>query len=137
MRFARIDGSVFFGSVDHVQNTFDLFRSKNLDQRHLAIIAKGISFVDLQGGEALVKEAKRRHADGGGLYLIHVKPELRASLEACGCLEKMGAQNYLFETKTEAIKGIYQRLDKSICATCDKRIFTECQAGFGPGKLYP
>jgi SulP family sulfate permease len=137
LRFARIDGSVFFGSVDHVQNTFDLFRSKNPDQRHLAIIAKGINFVDLQGGEALVKEAKRRHADGGGLYLIHVKPGLRASLEACGCLEKMGAQNYLFETKTEAIRGIYQRLDKSICATCDKRIFTECQAGFGPGKLYP
>lgn len=134
LRFARIDGSVFFGSVDHLQNTFDLFHSTSPDQRHLAIIAKGINFVDLQGGEAFVKEAKRRHANGGGLYLIHVKPGLRASLDACGCLDAMGAQDHLFDTKSEAIKGIYQRLDKSTCATCDKRIFVECQAEYGPAR---
>ena len=35
----------------------------------------------------------------------------------------------LYAGMIPAITGIYQHLDKSVCATCDKRIFQEC----GPG----
>ncbi len=46
-------------------------------------------------------------------------------MERCGCLEAVGPNN-VFQSKTAAITGIYQHLDKSVCATCDKRIFREC-----------
>ena len=46
----------------------------------------------LQGGEALVQEARRCIADGGGLYLIRVKRRLWSSLEVCGGLDDTGAQ---------------------------------------------
>jgi SulP family sulfate permease len=123
--FLRIDGSLFFGSVNHVENYFDKLRAEHPEQKHLAIVADGINFVDLQGGEALFKEAKRRKEAGGGFYLMRVKEGLWDALEKCGCVDETGARN-IFQSKAAAIHGIYQKLDKSICATCDKRIFNEC-----------
>lgn len=32
-----------------------------------------------------------------------------------------------FATKREAIAGIFERLDRGVCATCAKRIFEECK----------
>jgi len=125
LKFLRIDGSLFFGSVNHVQERFDRIRAESPEQKHLAIIAQGINFVDLQGGAALVQEANRRKADGGGFYLVNVTKGLWESLEQCGCLDATGARN-VFQSKTAAIHGIYQKLDKSVCAKCEKHIFREC-----------
>ncbi len=125
LKFLRIDGSLFFGSVNHVQERFDRIRAEYPEQKHLAIIAQGINFVDLQGGAALVQEANRRKADGGGFYLINVTKGLWESLEQCGCLDATGARN-VFQSKTAAIHGIYQKLDKSVCAKCENHIFREC-----------
>jgi SulP family sulfate permease len=126
LRIIRIDGSLFFGSVNHIEQTFDRLRAQAPDQKHLAVIASGINFVDLQGGEALVTEAKRRHADGGGFYMINVKQGLWEALERCGCVDATGGRN-IFQSKEAAIRGIYQKLDKSVCATCQRRIFHECK----------
>jgi len=131
-RMAHIDGSLFFGSVNHVQETFDLFRATRPEQKHLAIACQGINFVDLQGGEALSEEAQRRRSDGGGLYLMNVKLGLWNALESCGSLDEIKSA-HVFQSKTAGIHAVYHKLDKSICADCDKRIFTECQAEFGPG----
>jgi SulP family sulfate permease len=125
VKFLRIDGSLFFGSANHVQETFDRYRVAYPTQKHLAILANGINFVDLQGGEALVEEAHRRKADGGDLYMVNVKEGLWDSLERCGCLDAAGGRN-IFQSKTAAVKAIYSKLDKSICTTCEKRIFREC-----------
>jgi len=126
LRIIRIDGSVFFGSVNHVEQAFDRLRAEHPGQKHLALVASGINFVDLQGGSALAKEAQRRSADGGGLYLINVKQGLWEALERCGCMEAAGARN-VFQAKNAAIHGIYQKLDKSVCETCEQRIFLECR----------
>lgn len=127
LRFIRIDGSVFFGSVAHVEHYFDRLRAEYPTQKHLALIANGMNFVDLQGGHALVAEAERRQRDGGQMYLINVKQGLWESLEQCGCLEATGGRN-VFQSKTAAVRAIFQKLDKTVCATCDRRIFQECAA---------
>jgi len=127
LRFLRIDGSVFFGSVAHVEQYFDRIRAEHPQQKHLAVFANGINFVDLQGGVALRNEMTRRIDAGGGMYLIHVKEGLWNALEGCGCLDATGGRN-VFQAKTAAIRGIYQKLDKNVCATCTARIFRECNA---------
>jgi SulP family sulfate permease len=125
MRILRIDGSLFFGSVNHIQQTFDRLRAQHPEQKHLAIVADGINFVDLQGIEALAHEAKRLQEDGGALYLINLKQGIWDMLEKCGCMDDKQVRN-IFATKEAAIHGIYQKLDKDRCASCDKRIFLEC-----------
>jgi sulfate permease, SulP family len=131
LKILRIDGSLFFGSVSHLQDRFDRLRAESPQQKHLAIIADGINFVDLQGGHALEMEAERRKVMGGALYLLKVKGGLWNSLEKCGCLDTAGARN-VFQSKHAAIHAIYQKLDKSICENCTCRIFSECHAS--PGK---
>jgi len=135
-RIVRINGSIFFGSVSHVQDTFDRFRAEDPERKHLAVTARGINFVDLQGGEALVEEAKRRQADGGAMYLMNVKRGLWDDMERCGCLDQIGARR-VFQGKTAGIRAVYQKLDKTRCAACDKRIFLECQEEFGPAPRRP
>ncbi|MGB1111395.1 MAG: hypothetical protein ACPG4N_13625, partial [Gammaproteobacteria bacterium] len=49
------------------------------------------------------------------------------SMDACDCLDEVGSR-HVFQGKTEAVHAIFQRLDKSICARCDARIFRECHA---------
>ncbi|MBF0254861.1 MAG: SulP family inorganic anion transporter [Gammaproteobacteria bacterium] len=126
LKILRIDGSLFFGSVNHVQDYFERLRVESPEQRHLAIVAEGINFVDLQGGEALRDEAIKRKSQGGDLYLINVKEGLWEALERCGCLDETGARN-VFQSKSAAIRAIYQKLDKNLCSRCDKRIFHECR----------
>ena len=125
LRFTRIDGSLFFGSINHVEEAFGRIEARYPGQKHLAIIAKGINFADLAGGDTLVKEAKRRKARGGDLYLVEVKQGLWDSLEKCECIDDVGERN-IFHSKTVAITAIFQKLDKSICHTCSRRIFREC-----------
>ncbi len=125
LRFMRIDGSLFFGSINHVKDAFGNIVRDHPEQKHLAVVAQGINFADITGGETLVKEARRRRAAGGDMYMVHVKQGLWDSLEKCGCLDAVGSRN-VFQSKTAAITAIFQKLDKSICATCDKRVFSEC-----------
>ena len=125
MHILRVDGSLFFGSINHVEEVFADLQEQHPEQKHLAIVSGGINFADITGGATLVKEARRRKALGGNLYLIKVKKGLWESLESCGCLDAIGPNN-VFQSKSAAITGIFQKLDKSVCQRCDKRIFREC-----------
>ncbi len=127
LHILRIDGSLFFGSINHVQEAFADLEKNHPEQKHLAVVAQGINFADISGGAILVEEAKKRKANDGGFYLIKVKKGLWESLEGCGCLDAIGPNN-VFQSKTAAITGIFQKLDKTICKTCDKRIFRECES---------
>lgn len=127
LKIIRIDGSLFFGSVNHLQEQFDHIRNKNPEKQHLAIIAEGINFVDLQGGHALAEEAKRRAVDGGRLYLINVKEGLWNALERSGDMEAIGDRN-IFQSKNAAIHAIYHKLDKKVCEKCEQHIFQECRS---------
>jgi sulfate permease, SulP family len=127
LRLVRIDGSLFFGSVAHVEQAFDDMRAQFPAQKHLALLADGINFVDLQGGQALVRESQLRRKQGGAMYLINVKQGLWDAMDRCGCLDAAGVRN-VFATKEAGLRAIYQKLDKTVCAGCDKKIFLECGA---------
>jgi len=130
LRVAQVDGSIFFGNVNRLEDTFDLFRTTRPEQKHLAIVAQAIRFVDLQGGEAFVNEARKRKEMGGALYIVNAQIPLWELLDQMGCLDDID-ENHFFQGKTSAIHAIYQKLDKSKCATCENRIFLECQREFG------
>lgn len=125
LKIVRIDGSLYFGAVDHIQEQFHQMTEADPQQTHLLIIGNGINFIDIAGAELLVQEARRRRDLGGGLYLTKMKEEASKILERGGFADALGREN-IFTTKYGAIEAIYHRLDQEVCARCEKRIFLEC-----------
>jgi SulP family sulfate permease len=125
LHIMRIDGSLFFGSVAYIREEFARIQQEHPEQKHLAIVAQGISFVDIAAADVLAAEAERRRAEGGGLYLINVKKGLWDSLEECHALDRIHSHN-IFQSKTAALHAIFQKMDKSVCRNCQIRTFREC-----------
>ena len=126
VRFVRIDGSLFFGATSHIRESLAEQDQHSPGQKHVAIVAHGINFIDLAGAEYLAEEARSRRGTGGGLYLIRAKDTVQEQLAQSGALKDIGGAN-LFDSKTDAIAAIYKRLDPEVCKTCNARIFRECQ----------
>jgi SulP family sulfate permease len=125
IKMLRVEGSIYFGAVSHVDAYFDWLRERAPAQRHLVLMSKGVRFVDVAGAELLAHEARRRRALGGGLYFHGTRPEAEALLRKHPFVDDIGRENF-FGTKGDAIGTLFPRLDRSICARCRARIFLEC-----------
>jgi SulP family sulfate permease len=130
MKIVRVDGSLFFGAVSAVQEAFREFEKQTPSQKHLVVVASPINFVDVAGAEFLATEAKRRRAQGGGLYFIQLKTAVLKTLNKGGFIETIGMENS-FRSKSEAIIKVFNKLDPQICRNCRLRVFKEC--GSVPG----
>jgi len=78
------------------------------------------------GADLLVREAQRRRALGGDLYLCSIKPGVCDILKKGDYISEVG-DDHVFTTKRAAIAAIYATLDRQRCATCQVKSFTECQ----------
>jgi high affinity sulphate transporter 1 len=125
VKLARLDGSLFFGAVNHVAESMRRLTAGHPLQKHLVISATGINFIDVAGAEFLAQEAKRRRAAGGGLYLIRVKPSVLEMLERGGYIDDIG-RDRIFSGKTVALSTVIPTLDADVCRGCTTRIFHEC-----------
>lgn len=134
LRFIRIDGSLFFGATSHIRESLAAQDQAAPAQKHVAIVAHGINFIDLAGAQYLAEEAERRRGLGGGLYFIRIKDTVQEQLAESGALKTIGGAN-LFDSKTEAIAAIYKRLNHELCRTCKARIFRECNPQAAPSPV--
>jgi len=133
LKMLRVNGSIFFGAVDHVRGHLETVDELNPGQKHVLIVASGINFVDIAGAEMLAQEARRRQRLGGGLYFYRLKDAARAVLARGGYLEQIGADN-IYPVKTRAVAAIYPKLDSGICRQCQVRIFRECHQALPDGQ---
>ncbi len=136
LRFVRIDGSLFFGATSHIREALAAQDQAAPGQKHVAVVAHGINFIDLAGAHYLAEEAERRRGLGGGLYFIRTKDTVQEQLAESGALKAIGGGN-LFDSKTEAIAAITPRLDPEVCRSCRARIFRECQGQDVPQSELP
>jgi SulP family sulfate permease len=124
LKMLRIDMSIYFGSLDKVQRELaNIVENQHI--KHILIIGESINFIDLAGAEMLVQEAKRLKAMGGGLYLQGAKNRVYDFMDRIDFMDDFGEGN-IFGSKDAAMTSLTKRLDGSICATCNKRIFHEC-----------
>ena len=74
----------------------------------------------------LQQENNRLKQYGGGLYFVGLKSSVYEFAAKTCFVQRIGNANF-FDSKTEAIRYIYPRLDKEICKTCQSLLFKECQ----------
>lgn len=125
LKIIRIDMSIYFGSINHIQNRLSKIM-ENERINHILIEASGINFIDLAGAEGLVAENRRLVKQGGGLYFVGLKSSVY-EFAARSCFIKKIGNDHFFDSKLQAIHRIYEKLDKEECATCQSQIFKECQ----------
>lgn len=125
LKIAFVDGSLYFGAVDHVQQTLQSIDAEQPTQKHVLILASGINFVDVAGAHMFAEEAKRRRAMGGGLYFHRLKAPVVQDLAKGGQLEEIGEEN-LFEMRQNVMDRLYAKLDPTICRNCPHRVFRQC-----------
>ena len=126
LKIVRLNGSVFFGAVNHLQEALQAIDAHNPAHTHVLLVASGINFVDLSGAQCLAQEAQRRRALGGALYIFHMKDEPLAMLRASGAWETIGAENF-FTLGDDLMPVIKARLDAQRCARCTQRVFAPCK----------
>ena len=116
--------SIYFGSINHIQKQI----SRIVDNQriyHILIVASGVNFIDLAGIEALLIENKRLKSKNGSLYFVAVKTQTMDFMERVNFVDEIGRENF-FDTKSEAIHVLYDRLDKAKCEKCQALVFDEC-----------
>lgn len=116
--------SVYFGSLDFIQNRIDQIAEKERIV-HILIVATGINLIDLSGEEMLLAAANRLKQLGGGLYFSELKSRVYEAVSRHGFVKKVGNQ-YFFDKKKDAINSIQKRLSPDICEKCEVQIFEEC-----------
>ena len=130
----RIDGSLFFGAVDHVQDQLEAAHRARPATRHVLLVMSGVNFIDATGAALLAQHAQLLRSAGGALYLCNVKAGVLQILERSGRLATIGLER-IFDTKDQALRTIYARLDAAKCAGCAARIFHECMTTLPDGSL--
>lgn len=101
----RVDGSLFFGAVEHVRDALDAVRRAPGAPRHIVLIGSGMNFIDVAGAELLVQEARLAAEAGSRLYLCNLKPPVQEVLDRGGYLDAFGRER-VFDTREQALERI-------------------------------
>ena len=126
LRIIRIDMSVYFGSLNYIQDwLYDVSAKGGI--HHVLIIGDGINFIDLSGAQMLQEEAERLKEKGGGLYFAHLKPNAYSSIRKSHIAEIIG-EDHFFGSKHGSISTIHKIIaDKGGCEGCQALVFDECK----------
>ena len=121
LKIIRIDGSLYFGSIEKIEDFISKLYDTNKIQ-HLLISAEGINFIDLAAAEWLSNEVLKWQKNRGGIYITGLKIVSQDVLQKGGFIDKMGASVF-FKDKKSAISLIHAKLDKP----CEEKVFEECK----------
>ncbi len=125
LKILRIDMSIYFGSLNHIQKRIQKV-SELEGIHHILIIGSGINFIDLSGMEMLHEEAERLEEEGGGLYFAGIKSAVYQSIGKAHLVKEIG-NNHFFDNKKDAIRTLRRLLRvQRRCENCPARVFTEC-----------
>ncbi|WP_299477142.1 SulP family inorganic anion transporter [uncultured Paracoccus sp.] len=126
IRFVRIEGPLFFASIEHVESQFR--RMEEHDGFKTCILnLKGVGRIDLAGADFILSEARRARVHGNDLHLIAANPSVLGVLKRLHCLDVLGPGN-VHPHKSDAIRPAVDRVSEPICKSCEIRCFIECSS---------
>ncbi len=120
LKILRIDGSLYFGSIEKISDFLSNLYEENKIQ-HVLIAGDGINFIDLAAAEWLSNEILKWQKNRGGIYIAGLKNISQDVLIKGGFIDKLG-QNIFFKDKRTAIAKIHKKINKP----CEVKAFEEC-----------
>ncbi|MBT8252499.1 MAG: SulP family inorganic anion transporter [Flavobacteriaceae bacterium] len=120
LKIVRIDGSLYFGSIEKIANYFSNLYEEN-EIQYVLIAGDGINFIDLAAAEWLTNEIKKWQKNRGGIFFAGLKLVSQDVIQKGGFVDKMGSEIF-FKEKRAAIEHIH----KLIQTPCKAQVFDEC-----------
>jgi SulP family sulfate permease len=125
LKIIRIDLSIYFGSVSHVQKKLANI-SEKAGIKHIMILGSNIGLIDLNGAEMLREEAAKLEEEGGGLYFVGLQPAVYHSISRTHLIQAIG-NSHFFDDKKVAFRTIHRLLRlQHKCQGCTRGVFAEC-----------
>lgn len=123
----EIRGDLYFGAVNHVEESILQTLKNHPGQRFLLLRMHGVQQIDISGIHMLESVVKTYRERGGDVFLVKVRPPVRELIEASHFDSLLGADHILGEDA--AIPHLFHHvLDPAICIyECPTRAFKECQ----------
>jgi sulfate permease, SulP family len=131
LMFARMDGPLYFGSVEFVRRQFRRYEIERPEQKHMIFSVKGVGEIDMAGADLLIEEAHRRCKRGGTFHLQTKTPRTISKLARFKVMKALTKER-IHLSKRDAIAESVPLLDPGVCARCRVRIFHECPAAAAP-----
>jgi sulfate permease, SulP family len=123
----RLDGPLYFGSVEHVEAEWTRMRASRPAQVHVIFYLKGVGKIDLAGADFLIQIIRDIRVAGGSFHIVALFPPLLECLRRFHVLDEIG-EGHLHASKGDALAAVIPRISPSVCAGCTRRVFTECSA---------
>ena len=101
----RIDGSLFFGAVEHVRDALERARRERPEARNVVIVATAVNFVDVAGAELLAQVSREMRDAGVAMHLCGLKQQVRQVLKRSGAIDVIGPER-LHESEDDALRAI-------------------------------
>lgn len=105
IKIVRIDGSIFFGAADYIQQSLENYSTNMNRGDYLLIACSGINFVDMTGAEMLLQEIAHLKAEGIPVKFCALKNTVKDELFSSGYWDTLGPGNF-YNTQDEAISAI-------------------------------
>lgn len=121
LKILRIDGSLYFGSIEKISDYFSRLYDAN-DIQYILIAAEGVNFIDLAAAEWLTNEINKWQKNRGGIYFAGLKLISQDILEKGGFKAKMGAVIF-FKDINNAISEIHAVMK----TPCKEKVFEACK----------
>ncbi|MFQ5420776.1 MAG: SulP family inorganic anion transporter, partial [Anaerolineae bacterium] len=122
-----IEGDLYFGAVNHVEEAILNIVESNQEQRFLLIRMTHVNHCDFSGIHMLESVVKACRDRGGDIFFVRVNIRVRKVMQTTHFDESLGIDHFLSED--EAIAYIFHRiLDPAVCIyECPYKVFKECQ----------
>jgi SulP family sulfate permease len=123
-----IEGSLYFGAVHHVEEAIRANRERHPEQHLLLLRMHLVDHCDVSGIHMLEAVVRQYRDEGGDVYLVGIRPQVAAMIEASGFDSIIGSDHLL--QRENAVGHLFHNVfDPSVCIyECDVRVFAECQA---------
>lgn len=120
-------GDLYFGAVNHVEETIYRYMEENPSQRFLLIRMHNVNNCDFSGIHMLENVVRAYREKGGDVFMVRVDYRVNQIMTSTGFCDRFGWQNFL--TEDLAVSHMfYKYLDPAVCIyECPVKVFKECQ----------
>ena len=120
-------GDLYFGAVNHIEETLRAHLEDNPGQRFLLLRMNSVHQCDISGIHALESIVQYMRERGGDVYFMRINPPVFDRMQSTGFIRTLGESHCL--TYEQAINFLYHHiLDPAICVyECRQHVFMECQ----------